>query len=66
MAEKIANTVLISSSEHDDLLKQISTLRGQLQNCVNHLERAKRKVHALNVDAVIDSANRAIYESVRK
>ena len=40
MTEKIANTVLISSSEHDDFLKQISTLRVQLQNCVNHLERA--------------------------
>jgi hypothetical protein len=39
-------------------------LRGQLQNCVNHLERAKRKWPRGDYDAAIDSANKALYETL--
>lgn len=42
----------------------IQRLRGQLQNCVNHLERAKRKGYGGNFDEAIESANRALYETV--
>lgn len=45
----------------------IDRLRGQLQNCVNHLELLKRHGYASDVnkiDACIDSANRALYETL--
>ena len=40
-------------------------LRGQLQNCVNHLEHAKRNGYPKGkYDACIESANCALYESL--
>ena len=42
-------------------------LRGQLQNCVNHLDLAKRRCgHATSekLDACIESANKALYETL--
>jgi len=45
----------------------IDKLRGQLQNCVNHLNRLKRHGHASDVqacDKCIESANKALYESL--
>jgi len=42
----------------------IDRLRGQLQNCVNYLERAKRHSHRGAYDDAIESANRALYETL--
>lgn len=47
----------------------IDRLRGQLQNCVDHLHMMKRKVHptrtdALSLDKVIEQANKALYETL--
>lgn len=44
----------------------IGRLRGQLQNCVNHLERAKRKANNSSYDEVIESANTALYETLNR
>ena len=44
----------------------VMRLRGQLQNCVNHLEGAKRHSRGTErdaYDAAIASANKALYES---
>jgi hypothetical protein len=50
-------------SEEKELHDQIKYLVGQLQNCVNYLEHAKRHTVMINrvYDAAIDSANKAIY-----
>jgi len=47
----------------EELHDKIKYLVGQLQNCVNHLEHAKRRTVSGNnaYDGAIDSANRAIY-----
>ena len=45
----------------------IQRLRGQLQNCVNHLELTKRQSYGsgrASVDSCIESANRALYETL--
>lgn len=45
----------------------IDRLRGQLQNCVNLLHRLKRHGHASDAraaDEAIESANRALYETL--
>jgi aspartate ammonia-lyase len=42
-------------------------LRGQLQNCVNHLELAKRKCGHRTEEKIaecIESANKALYETL--
>ena len=39
------------------------TLRGQLENCINYLERAKRRCVGHDFDAAIESANKALYET---
>ena len=44
----------------------IDRLRGQLQNCVNHLEHAKRQSYAVKADACIESANKALYETLHE
>ena len=44
--------------------ERVDKLRGQLQNCVNHLERAKRKSNNGAYDDVIESANKALYETL--
>lgn len=43
----------------------IDRLRGQLQNCVDHLEHAKRRQYSRNnpYDKVISDANKALYET---
>lgn len=47
------------------LTDTIDRLRGQLQNCVNHLERAKRQWARTNeYDQCIESANKALYETM--
>ncbi|MCK5020021.1 MAG: hypothetical protein KAS32_23410 [Candidatus Peribacteraceae bacterium] len=46
--------------------KKIDRLRGQLQNCINHLELLKRHGYANDVrkiDLCVDSANKALYET---
>jgi len=47
----------------EELHDKIKYLVGQLQNCINHLEHAKRHTVSFNntYDTVIDSANKAIY-----
>lgn len=42
----------------------IQRLRGQLQNCVNHLDRAKRRGGRDSYDAAIESANKTLYETL--
>lgn len=45
----------------------VMRLRGQLQNCVNHLEQAKRNSYGKNrqsYEAAIESANKALYETL--
>lgn len=44
----------------------IDRLRGQLQNCVNHLDRMKRKNPSYDktLNPCIESANKALYETL--
>jgi len=42
----------------------IQRLRGQLQNCVNHLDRAKRRYNSNTYNECIESANKALYETL--
>jgi len=47
--------------------KTITRLRGQLQNCVSHLERVKKRgcrSDEMKISAAIESANRALYETL--
>ena len=47
----------------------IERLRGQLQNCVNHLERVKRRMRASDetkINACIEYANRVLYETLKR
>jgi hypothetical protein len=46
----------------------IDRLRGQLQNCVNHLNGVKRRSPSMSerLDACIESANKALYETLHK
>ena len=44
--------------------EKVDRLRGQLQNCVNHLERAKRRQPQRGYDEVIEAANKALYETL--
>jgi hypothetical protein len=46
-----------------ELHDKIKCLVGQLQNCINHLEHAKRHTVSFNhsYGVAINSANRAIY-----
>jgi len=48
-----------------DLENTVARLRDQLQNCVNHLDRAKRQ-NARNemYETCIESANKALYETL--
>lgn len=44
----------------------IDKLRGQLQNCISHLERAKNRSHGKSREAyraAIASANKTLYET---
>jgi hypothetical protein len=61
------NEVNCSESELSDLLCVVDSLRGQLQNCVNHLERAKRRSYGQEqrrYEEAIESANKALYETL--
>lgn len=52
-------------SEVEKLNATIARLRGQLQNCVNHLEWAKRGIDTTRiVDRAIEQANKALYETL--
>lgn len=54
------------SVELENAEEIIDRLRGQLQNCVNYLERAKRK-HPYdngNYCIAIESANKTLYETL--
>ena len=42
----------------------ITKLRGHLQNCVNHLERAKRRTRDGGFDECIEQASRTLYETL--
>ena len=45
----------------------VDKLRGQLQNCVNHLERAKRHSYGTQTNSYaqcIESANKTLYETL--
>ena len=47
----------------------IERLRGQLQNCVNHIERLKRHAYRSDeakLNACIESANKALYETLMR
>jgi hypothetical protein len=46
----------------------IDRLRGQLQNCVNHLDGVKRRYPSMSerLDACIQSANNALYETLHE
>jgi hypothetical protein len=46
------------------LQDDIDRLRGQLQNCVNHLDRANRRDSRDGYTAAIESANKALYETL--
>jgi hypothetical protein len=57
--------VMESSEKSDDL---INSLIGQLQNCVNHLEHAKRHTVSTNhiYDGAIEAANNVIYRAANR
>jgi flagellar biosynthesis regulator FlaF len=38
-------------------------LRGQLQNCINHLHGARRTSNSDQIDKAIEAANKALYET---
>lgn len=46
----------------------IERLRGQLQNCVNHMDGVKRRFPSLanRLDPAIESANKALYETLSR
>jgi len=46
----------------------IDRLRGQLQNCVNHLDRVKRRYPSMQekLSACIESANKSLYETLHE
>jgi len=47
-------------------LQMKDKLRGQLQNCIDHLHHAKRNTWSkADFDKVIDSANRVLYETLK-
>jgi|GEM_PF-3738455 len=54
----------------EELEKTIDRLRGQLQNCVDHLHRAKSYFHSQsrgkNIDGAIDSANKTLCETLHR
>jgi hypothetical protein len=46
------------------LEKIIKRLRGQLENCINHLERANKQFYNKGeYSECIDSSNRTLYET---
>ena len=50
-----------------DFVDQIDKLRGHLQNCINHLEMAKRKSYGKtqqSYDKCTQQANKALYETL--
>lgn len=50
---------------HNEGEETIQRLRGQLQNCVNHLERCKRKIpsNEKKLNDCIEVANKTLYET---
>ena len=55
-----------ASRRIEDDERKITRLRGQLQNCVNHLERARRQHYEGDrkyADA-IEAANKCLYETL--
>lgn len=48
--------------------KTIDRLRGQLQNCVNHLDGIKRRCPSSTerIQSCIESANKALYETLHQ
>jgi len=57
---------LESSARIEELEVKVAALTGQLQNCVNHLDRAKRRGYTGNYDECIESANRALSKAALK
>lgn len=52
-------------SQLADRERVIDRLRGQLQNCVNHLDRAKRITYGEDkFSKCIESANQCLYETL--
>lgn len=49
-----------------ELEAQVERLRGQVQNCVNYLDKANRSFRSENYDKAIESANKALYETLIK
>lgn len=47
-----------------DLEQIVDRLRGQLQNCINHIERANRRDTRGDYSKAIESANKALYETL--
>ena len=39
---------------------RVRELRGQLENCINHLHRAHRRLHDKSFSEAIEAANRAL------
>lgn len=57
----------VQSSGYADKDEVIQRLREQLQNCVNHLEMAKRQTRCSDetkINACIEYANRVLYETL--
>ena len=46
--------------------RTINRLRGQLQNCVNHLDIVNRRGYSVDLTECIESANKALYETLSK
>ena len=65
-AEEVAEA---KADQHETIVMRkdqaIDKLRGQLQNCVNHLHNAKRKLGSrYDFDEAIDHANKALYDTL--
>ena len=65
LMEQQSATIAALEERVRELDSKVDRLRGQLQNCVNHLDRAGRKHLSQSYSQCIESANKYLYETLR-